>query len=209
MNATFRPKTQPASRNMPAQPLSLRMPMSARQSSTSTCSRPPVVGNWNEEFSGPQNLMTGLCTSCHREGACAAEQVPEYGLHPDRVYMALLEEKSATLDEDAYRQFLERYPVYTDGGVKCSEGNIVCTTCQDAHVWDPHHERKGPGTKIEGNATTSFLRKDISFSFCASCHGEDAIFMFKYFHVLKGRQKPEPPAAEEAAAHIAEQPLNE
>jgi hypothetical protein len=33
------------------------------------------------------------------------------------------------------------------------------------------------------------LRKDISFTFCASCHGEEALYRFKYFHMIKGRKK--------------------
>ncbi len=150
---------------------------------------PSVVENWNEEFTLPNNTMIGVCTSCHVEGDCAADKVPDYGLHPDRIYMALLQEKAGSMNAEEYEEYLERFPIYTDEGEKSVEGNIVCSTCHDVHLWDARRPGKVPGKEIEGNATNSFLRRNISFSFCASCHGEDALFMFKYFHIHKGRIK--------------------
>jgi cytochrome c553 len=67
------------------------------------------------------------------------------------------------------------------------------------HRWDARSSSQGPGKKEEGNATTSFLRKDTAFTFCASCHGEDAIFKFKYFHSIKGRMKEKPAPMAEGA----------
>jgi hypothetical protein len=153
---------------------------------------PSIVANWNEEFTDPENIMTGLCTSCHMDGECAGEKIPEYGLHPNRLYMALVQEKSDSLSQEEYEKFMDQFPVFTDKGEKSVHGDIVCITCHDPHLWDSDHPRKGSGEKVEGNATNSFLRKDISFTFCASCHGEDALFKFKYFHKIKGRKKEEP-----------------
>jgi hypothetical protein len=86
-----------------------------------------------------------------------------------------------------FETFMGQFPVFTGTGEKSVEGNIVCSTCHDDHLFDPYHPRKGPGVEVEGNATNSFLRKNISFTFCASCHGEDALYKFKYFHKAKGR----------------------
>jgi hypothetical protein len=158
---------------------------------------PSITANWNEEFSLTENMMIGMCTSCHQEAECAAQKVPEYGLHPNRIYMAMLQEKTDFMGQEEYEKYLDQFPVFTNEGEKSVEGDIVCSTCHDVHLWDAHHQRQGPGEEIEGNATNSFLRKNISFTFCASCHGEDAIFLFKYFHSLKGRIKEVPFEQEE------------
>jgi hypothetical protein len=152
---------------------------------------------WKEEFTASENLMVGLCTSCHATDNCAAEKLPEYGLHPSRLYMAMLQERSSELKEDAFKQFIDHYPIFTPEGDKNARGDIVCSTCHDVHLWDARSPARGSGEKLEGNATNSFLRKDTAFTFCASCHGEEAIFKFKYFHSIKGRMKEKPlPRAE-------------
>ena len=140
--------------------------------------------------------MVGFCTSCHMEGECAEEQIPEYGLHPSNIYMSMMQEKSDVLTQTEYEDFIDHFPIFTDEGVKSTEGNIVCNTCHDSHLWDPYHPKKGSGEEIEGDATNSFLRKDIIFTFCASCHGEESLYKFKYFHIIKGRKETEPVAEE-------------
>lgn len=149
---------------------------------------PSIIENWNEEFTTPENILIGLCTSCHLEDECAEEKIPEYGLHPNRLYMALIQEKSDLMSQDQYEKFIDQFPIFTNEAEKSVEGNIVCTTCHDLHLWDAYHPKKGSGEEIEGNATNSFLRKDISFTFCASCHGEEALYKFKFFHKIKGRK---------------------
>jgi hypothetical protein len=150
---------------------------------------PAIVSHWKEEFTTPDNMMIKLCTSCHSEDACAEEQVPDYGLHPTKLYMALLQERSDLMNQEQYEAFIDQFPIYTDEGEKSVGGNIVCSTCHDTHIWNAHHPKKGLGKEIEGDAVSSFLRKDISFTFCASCHGEEALYKFKYFHMTKGRKK--------------------
>ncbi len=150
---------------------------------------PPLVANWKEEFTSSENIMVGFCTGCHQEDGCAEEQIPEYGLHPSSVYMALMQEKSDIMTKTQYEEFIDQFPIFTDEGEKSLEGNIVCNTCHDTHLWDAYHPEKGEGKETEGDATNSFLRKDISSTFCASCHGEEALYKFKYFHKIKGRTK--------------------
>ena len=154
---------------------------------------PAVVANWKKEFSSPNNFMTGFCSSCHMQGQCAENKIPEYGLHPRDLYMAMAQEKSGSMSQEEYEKFLDQFPIFTDEGEKSVKGDIVCVTCHDPHLWNASHQQhKGPGKEIEGNATNSFLREKISFTLCSSCHGEDALYMFKYFHALKGRIKQEP-----------------
>jgi hypothetical protein len=99
--------------------------------------------------------------------------------------MASLERSGADMDQKPVEKYLEAYPVYAADGKKEVAGDIVCATCHDGHIWDSACPAKGRGEEREGNATNSFLRKDISFVFCSSCHGEEALFRFKYFHSHK------------------------
>lgn len=147
---------------------------------------------WKDTFTISEHFMVGLCTSCHAPDGCAETKLLEYGLHPSKLYMALLQERSAELNEDAYKTFLGLAPVFTDDGEKSAEGDIICSTCHDSHIWNARLPEKGPGENIEGNAVTSFLRKDVAFTFCASCHGEEGLFKFKYFHLPRGRIKQKP-----------------
>jgi predicted CXXCH cytochrome family protein len=148
---------------------------------------PSTVSGWKEEFSTKENIMISLCTGCHMAGECAGEQMPDYALHPGRLYIAMMQEKLDLVAANQFEAFMDQFPVFSSTGEKSVEGNIVCSTCHDDHLFDPYHLQKGPGVEVEGNATNSFLRKNISFTFCASCHGEDALYKFKYFHKAKGR----------------------
>ncbi len=145
---------------------------------------PAAVAGWKAEFADPAAIMTGLCTACHRQEGCADETLPEYGLHPGRLYMASRERRTGG-GTPAAEQSPEPIPVYTANGEQSPGGDIVCATCHDAHVWNAGRPEKGTGTDQQGNATNSFLRKNISFMFCASCHGEETLFRFKYFHSPK------------------------
>ncbi len=157
---------------------------------------PVRPAGWKDQFAASEHFMVGLCTSCHAPDECAQEKLLEYGLHPSKLHMALLQERSAELNEDAYRKFIGQAPVFTDGGEKNAAGDIVCSTCHNTHLWNAHLPEKGPGENIEGNAVTSFLRKDVALTFCASCHGEESLFTFKYFHLPRGRIKQQKPLPE-------------
>jgi predicted CXXCH cytochrome family protein len=151
---------------------------------------PSLVRDWKADFTTPDNVMIGLCTSCHRDGRCAQEQVPDYGLHPKGLYVAKLqEEESEVIDQLHYEQFKHEYPIYTEEGERSFSGNIVCSTCHETHIWDPFQPEKGTGENREGDVTNSFLRKDLYFNFCSTCHSLDAIYQYKFFHVIKGRVK--------------------
>lgn len=150
---------------------------------------PSAIANWKEEFTSPNNVMIGVCTSCHLEGECAQAKIPDYGLHPNKIYMTILQEKSDSEKQEYPETFIDRFPLYTDAGKKSIEGNIVCTTCHDSHRWDTHRLEKGPGEEKEGNPNNSFLRKGIASTFCASCHGEESIYQYLNYHLFKARKK--------------------
>jgi len=150
---------------------------------------PSAIANWKKEFTSPDNIMIGVCTSCHLKGKCAQAKIPEHGLHPNTTYMAILQEKPDLTEQEHFEKFIHRFPLFTDDGKKSIEGNIVCTTCHDPHLWDTHLSKIGPGKEREGNPSNSFLRKGIASTFCASCHGEESIYQYLNFHFLKGRMK--------------------
>lgn len=150
---------------------------------------PVSMPGWNKDYTEAKNIMTSLCTECHREDSCGEKKIPYYGLHPNRLFMAMNRNRSNVPDTLTDQSRQNRFPLYTETGKRTPDGNIVCSTCHDPHLWSAHQAGPGPGKNTEGTAFTSFLRADISFSFCSACHGEDAIYKFKYYHRDKGRKK--------------------
>ncbi len=150
---------------------------------------PSVILDWNTEFTAEKNFMTGLCTCCHQKGQCAEVKLPEYGLHPSSPFMTLILKKNGSMDPRQFDEFIGQFPLFTDNGEKSVKGSIVCTTCHETHLWNSHYPGKGSGEETEGNSISSFLRKDIEYIFCAKCHGEDALYKFKFFHRIKSRKK--------------------
>jgi predicted CXXCH cytochrome family protein len=132
---------------------------------------------------GPSD--SGLCG----DGACAEAKQPQYALHPQGLYIARIRGTYKMITREEYEAFKREFPVYTDSGERSMSGNIVCSTCHNPHQWDPFVAANGPGKEVEGNATNSFLRKNLYFNFCASCHALEGIYKFKFFHAFKGRQK--------------------
>jgi len=151
---------------------------------------PAAPGQWNKSFTRPDNIMTALCTGCHLENKCAAQKIPKYGLHPDRLFMAMNRETSDSLSSSVAT---DRFPLYTDRGERSATGNIVCSTCHDPHLWSYRQAGKGPGAESEGSAFNSFLRENVAAAFCAACHGQEAIYKYKYYHQDKGRKKTRAP----------------
>lgn len=131
------------------------------------------------------NSMERTCTGCHSGGNAAAAQIPRYGQHPPGVQ----------IQEDLLKVALDSsdtpLPVFNDQNEAPSHTGpiIVCSTCHNPHQWDPKKNMPGPGIPIEGDATNSFLRPGLPVMFCAGCHGQEALFKFKYFHSHIGRKQ--------------------
>ena len=80
-------------------------------------------------------------------------------------------------------------PVFDAGGAIDDAGVISCPTCHDPHQWSAKAAMEGPGRNTEGDARSSFLRVANSEQFlCADCHGQDALFRYKYFHGKTSRK---------------------
>jgi predicted CXXCH cytochrome family protein len=121
-------------------------------------SRPPGPGNSNDEK---------LCFSCHSKGNVAeVKQLGEYS-HPVGIPLANLGPDIGTT-----------LPTFTDDLKKTKNGKVMCFSCHDLHQWDPNLKKKGPGKKVEGDSSNSFLRiaaSDSKFALCDSCHVDKSL----------------------------------
>lgn len=136
---------------------------------------------WRAGGAHGDDLITGLCAGCHLGDGCAGASIAAYGLHPHEDYRILFGPDAEEMPED--------FPLYADNGSRSLSGNIVCSTCHDAHVWDRNDPGAAPGVPSEGTIANSFLRSYVSFSFCAQCHGEETLYRFRFYHTERGRVK--------------------
>ena len=125
--------------------------------------------------------MVQLCTGCHSPGGVAESAIPRFGLHPRK------EMVGASTDIDL-QVITDQFPLFIDDGEQSGNGYIVCSTCHNAHQWDPINKiyNADKKTNIEGDPTNSFLRnKGAAFSICLDCHGFDALLKYKGYHMPK------------------------
>ncbi|HEB59033.1 MAG TPA: hypothetical protein ENJ01_07420 [Gammaproteobacteria bacterium] len=124
------------------------------------------------------------CTGCHSREGVARNHVPLKLSHPDEVLVW-----GRDIQLGSRNHHLPVIPVYGEDGREDLVGRISCASCHDPHRWDPRRKAPGPGKPVEGNALNSFLRHALSAGIvCADCHGEDALFRYKYFHGLTSRR---------------------
>jgi hypothetical protein len=120
-----------------------------------------------------------LCLSCHAKGGAAEDKIPNRVMRPHGILL-WSNSMRATGRE---RYLLPDIPVFNSRGNRSIVGKLRCASCHNPHVWDAENPRPGKGKNIEGDVTNSFLRNTSSSQIiCADCHGEDAIFRYKYFH---------------------------
>ena len=151
---------------------------------------PALPDGWNPSFGSEAAVMVRFCTGCHTTGGCAESQIPDFGLHPKGFVVP--EEALGTAKTGVmFDMMKEAFPVFTDTGEHSTSGNIVCSTCHNAHQWDPRDPQNRPGENIEGSVLNSFLRPGLHSQFCTVCHGEEGLFRFKYFHSSLSRTKGE------------------
>lgn len=130
-------------------------------------------------------FMTSLCTGCHVSSGCAADKVPAYDAHPGTIAPVV------GIPLSAFQIQESPHPLYGVGAQLSLAGSIVCSTCHNPHQWQPDRQEPGPGTPVEGDITTSFLRPDLATGFCVTCHGEETLIKLKYFHQPSGRRTEE------------------
>ena len=119
-----------------------------------------------------QSPMNALCTGCHSKDNIAEKKIPQIATHP--------EGKLLTNVMRYNRQKSGYTPLYDETGQEKNVGNISCPSCHNAHQW-------GPLPKDRGIRKYKFLRNMSADTFCADCHGPDAIFRYLYFHDPKKR----------------------
>lgn len=124
-----------------------------------------------------------LCRSCHDKGGMAQAKQPPAPRHPESVSAW-----SQTI-RARFRVASAPLPVFDTKGSADDAGVISCATCHNPHQWSPRAPVEGPGRNTEGDTRSSFLRVANSGQFlCADCHGQDALFRYKYFHGQSSRK---------------------
>ena len=96
---------------------------------------------------------------------------PHFGLHPPVFLSTAFQDKDAG-ETDGIVLFGKEMDV-SDGGT------IVCGTCHDEHRLGP--DAVGDEAAADGRST-GFLRLDVAQTFCTTCHAEEALVRFLYFH---------------------------
>ncbi len=143
-----------------------------------------------QESAGKTAAKDIPCTSCHlvhqdisdfiRNRRVSSEQadlaqffrIPHFELHPPAFFGSALRKKDGTK--------IEGISLFTERGDSFDNGIIVCTTCHNVQQLG-----SGIGVQQSGNGdnnATGFLQPDIAEKFCKTCHGEEALVRFLYFH---------------------------
>ncbi len=70
-------------------------------------------------------------------------------------------------------------------------GHIDCFTCHDPHRWSHRVDlaHPDPGTNVEGDDLSSFLRNPSEQTLCADCHGQATLWKYNYFHDPNKRKR--------------------
>ena len=94
--------------------------------------------------------------------------LPHFGLHPGTCFATAFDPKSGGGADGIL--------LFSQEGGRSEQGTIVCATC---HVMS----RAEQGTvKEEKDSVKDFIRQDIAETFCKTCHGNEALVRFLYFH---------------------------
>ncbi len=139
---------------------------------------------WARKPGQGKDPLERQCRSCHRKDGPAAKKVPPNLEHPPRTVPS----NKGRLYGGRRNNILP--PVFDTEGQPVMAGRITCPTCHNPHQWDPARKQPGKGKNLEGDVSTSFLRhSQTDYFLCTDCHGEDALFRYKYFHWDKSRVK--------------------
>jgi predicted CXXCH cytochrome family protein len=129
---------------------------------------------WARSFDAGNDIMEGLCRSCHAKGGAAEGKIPAIATHPRNMTFSNSDRNAA--DNSDY------FPLYESAtGQEVRHGKISCPSCHDGHQWRPT-DTTGGGDDPEGNASNSFLRNASFDTLCSDCHGIEALYRYLYFH---------------------------
>jgi len=147
-----------------------------------TCSACHVVHNgkrdlllWAREIKPGEDLLEGLCRSCHQKSGPAKGKIPEIASHPQD--MTFRNIGRSTKDLPGY------FPLFDpNGGREMPNGQLTCMSCHSGHQWRPDSAETAQIRSGEGDADSSFLRNKSSNTICRDCHGSQALYRYLYFH---------------------------
>ena len=134
---------------------------------------------WARELGSGQDVIEQRCRSCHDKSQLAKNKNPTFVKHPQEVKIwSSVIRQSFHVDKK-----LPNTKLFSDSGHEVEFGSVTCASCHNPHLWDASTGEAGPGKNIEGDARNSFLRASSSENIvCIECHGNDAIYRYKYFH---------------------------
>ncbi|MBZ4644295.1 MAG: multiheme c-type cytochrome [Deferribacteraceae bacterium] len=150
----------------------------------SVCDACHTVHNYSEnnkyfykkDVDANKDFVKEICLGCHSEnGIAKTKAINIYG-HPE-IPMTF------KLEKDLPNKFL-----FKKNGEKSLTGNITCATCHDVHKWSESHDYKVT-ENTEGNVLNSFLKYKGIITFCSTCHGEETMLRYKYYHTDKLRKE--------------------
>jgi predicted CXXCH cytochrome family protein len=123
-----------------------------------------------------ENIMDGLCTSCHSKGNIAEKKIPAIAIHPAKKLLTNIMQRD--------KKGMNYMPLFDADGREILVGDIACPTCHNAHQWTPSRQETASGNspKTTSVRTFRFLRNMSYNTFCKDCHGPDAIYRYMYFH---------------------------
>jgi predicted CXXCH cytochrome family protein len=124
-------------------------------------------------------VMLMMCTTCHSDGTVTSSTVPSFTFHPAEL----------VFPESTRSLIWEQFPLFSESGSPAPDGEVLCATCHNPHQWNASATAETAGTDTEGTILSSFLRQGIDRKLCASCHGEESLFKFLYFHRLNSRKE--------------------
>ncbi len=134
---------------------------------------------WSRDVKPGLDPQMALCLSCHSEGEVGEAKIPDQIMRPHGILLWSNQMRAPSSE----RRSLPYVPVFNSRGQRAPVGRLRCASCHNPHVWDADRPQEGKGKNIEGNVTNSFLRNaSSSHIVCADCHGQDALFRYKYFH---------------------------
>ena len=122
----------------------------------SACHIPHNAGGpmlWARSLTHENISASSLCLSCHIKNEPAAEKT--VGKNSHRLGIAVSgSPRLPLIKKDATTSVME------------------CSTCHNPHSWEPKAKHKGNGKNIEGDGTSSFLRKTnmAQAKLCSECH---------------------------------------
>jgi predicted CXXCH cytochrome family protein len=141
-----------------------------------------------QEKSGMPVEESFPCTSCHllHNGSSAFSKVinnssdlemffrtPHLSLHSQEFFRTAFIEKEGIENHEIH--------LFTSNGEPSLDGTIACSTCHNFQKLSQAKTKDNPDNSND-NSTHGFLRPKIAENLCKTCHGEEALTRYLYFH---------------------------